>query len=522
MLFLVLGIALLQLPAALTPTLYPDTLRYHFGLTHLFEGMSRIAPIPDFAEANLSSNWQMIYMPQLLLVDGVCAQVFNWMTLLLIASAVALAAGPGAWSVAALTLVSTPFLLGISSLGNNDLGVAFFAALMVLALRSGGLHLPVVWAGIFGGLAIGTKYPALLPVVALGLACLISGCGGVEASRRRWIIGFGAGVLVGYAPWLIRNLAWTGDPFYPVLSRWLPWCGPEGVYVGERYAREMAHYGSDDTGWIRCLLAPWRVSVAHSRFFESDPGVIFWCAIPLEVWMAWRSKKKSWMCIISLASLVGGGIWMMGPQVTRFLAPLAPILALAVGEAWRLYGDCEKKSKDQPSYLRCMPCILALFVVINVLQTLTSVSGFSNPYEFLLGGKNHSEYLNGHSPLYRTSQWLSRETGSQSRVLLFGEEDLFLFDNPVRISGPFDRKWIVDQAALSKTPADLASRLRAEDIQWICVNPFRVDSLDKRFGYASWPSPEVRKRFEQCMLQEARLILQQGGIHLYFLGKAHP
>lgn len=502
---LLMGLVGLQLPAALTPTLYPDTWRYHFGLTRIFEQMGRIQVAPDFAEANIASNWQMVYLPILLLSNDAAAQAFNWFTLPITAMVVALATRGTARLLAPLVLVSTPLLLGVAGLGNNDLGVTFFAALIWLVLRSGEPRSSVFWAGVFGGLAVGTKYPAILAVFAM-----LTGWGVLSRGRpvqgKVWRLLL-AGLCVGYLPWFLRNAIGTGDPFYPVLSKWLPWGDAEARWVADHYGMEMGTYGANLAGWWRILLAPWSMTVADHRFFESDVGVIYWSAVPLTVWAFWR---RPFIRDAMVACAVGVGLWSIGPQVARFLAPLLPVAAVAVAESWREWAG----GRQQPRawWVAGMGLLL-----INAWQTLTSVSGFSDPYGFLLQGMTREQYLAQHSPLYRIAQWAGQPATMKDKVLLLGEEGVWVFQNPVKISGPFNRKWIVEQAARSSSPAELAEHLGKAGIRFVCVNPPRMQGMDQRFGYLGWPSDAARIRFDQFLEKETQLVCSEGPIRLYEL-----
>ena len=511
---LILGITSLSLPTALTPTLYPDTLRYHFGLTRAFEQLGRIAPIENFAETKLASNWQMIYLPQLLLAGDGCAQIFNWICLPFIATFIALAAGPGSWMASSLIFVSTPFLLGVSGLGNNDLGVTLFASMMWLVLRSEEIRNRFFWAGIFGGLAVGTKYPSVLVAIGVLASCWLFL---KDPFRKRLECGlwFATGLSLSYLPWFIRNLLWTGDPFYPVLSRLLPWGSDEGRWVVESYSHALAHYDTGVSGLSRFFLAPWRLTVADQRYgFESDVGLIFWSAIPLILFFAFRRKNRMEFRFIVFSTLISCFLWLLGSHVTRFLAPLIPGAALLIGYCWKewttfLISHGLHKIK---SFTQAFALIL---IGVNLWQAITSVVHFADPYHYLLGGMKRDEYLSQHSALYRIAKWLSTPERVQSVVLLFGEEEIYRFKNPVRVSGPFDRKWLVDQITASRSPSELAQKLKASGIEYLCINQSRIRDLKKRFGYVQWPSGEEHSRFIDFLKHETELVKVDQDIGVY-------
>ncbi len=502
----ILGIVCLQLPAALTPTLYPDTLRYHFGLTHVFEQIGKIAHLPDMAEANIASNWQMIYMPQLLLFGEAGAQVFNWMTLLLIAIAVALTVGLESWWMASFVLVSTPFLLEVAGLGNNDLGVVFFVALIWLSFKTKNLKCPTFGAGIFAGIAIGAKYNAGIFILAILIGY---GLFPLQHSEKRWkhILFFGLGAWIAYLPWFIRNTIWTGDPFYPMMSHWLPWCGQEGRWVAEHYLREMSHYGRELEGWQRILFAPWTVAKGDS--FESDLGIVYWCAIPAIAWAVWRQKGGREIRMIAASSFVGWLFWAIGPQVTRFLGPLIPSLALAVGFSWK---EWMKLFHHKYQHILCFT-FLGMMMALNIWQAMASVSGFSSSY--LFQGITREQYLVQNSAVYRMASLAGKIALPESKVLLLGVVELFYFQTKICMSGPFDEKWIVKLATQSKSSQELALLLKEAHIDLICLDKNRMDGMEQRFGYMSWPSEEVRDRFFDFLNQKTRLLKKDGNIDLY-------
>jgi len=79
----------------------------------------------------------------------------------------------------------------------------------------------VVLAGLFAGLACGTKYSALLMtllplLILLPLLCVIGGSV-YEALRAAGCVA--APALAVLAPWLVRNAVASGDPLFP----W-DWC----------------------------------------------------------------------------------------------------------------------------------------------------------------------------------------------------------------------------------------------------------------------------------------------------------
>lgn len=486
---------------ALPPTLFADTIRYHFGLTRFYEQAGRIVFLPDFAESNLSLNWQMLALGQIEVAGDLAAQAFTGLTLPLFAGALALAAPRGGRLVAVAIACSTPFLLGVSATANNDLGAAFFVALMWLVLREGNGCGAWLAAGCFGGLAMGTKYPAgyaLAAVVAAALALRL--VRRARAPLLRPLLLFIAGGLLGDLPWILRNAWHTGDPLYPALSNLLPWSMENGRWVAGLYAQELARYGSGMEGFARWLLAPWRATLAADPWFESDLGLAVWLALPLAA-VALRQDDRA--RLVALAAWFHGAAWAAGPQVTRFLAAAAPAFVLAAAEGWVRLRD--------PLIRRVARTLMLAAVAANVAVGWMALAQISDPFAWLLRHPSRDDYLAARSPVSRVAQALARRTGGQGAVLLFGVEGCHFFRNPLRMSGPFDPKWIVRESAAAKSPQELAARLRSAGIRFLYINPRRMDELDRRFGYARWPNRDARIRFLEMARRHSRALFPELG-----------
>jgi 4-amino-4-deoxy-L-arabinose transferase-like glycosyltransferase len=142
--------------------------------------------------------------------------------------------GKAVASAGAVLVGTSPWLLLLGGVAYNEAGLLLFATLsIVFAMRAfaeDGTRGEMVLAGLFAGLACGTKLTAVPTVllavpVAMAISRLVSRRDtprSVEAQPRRRLIGdilafLLAAVLV-LSPWLVRNVAWTGNPVFPELT----------------------------------------------------------------------------------------------------------------------------------------------------------------------------------------------------------------------------------------------------------------------------------------------------------------
>jgi hypothetical protein len=491
--FVLLGV----LPFALTPAVFPDTLRYHFGLTHLYETEGRIRYFADIAESNISLNWQMLFMGQLLTVGEICPQVLTWSSMGIIVLCVMTASHASVRYLAAWFTLAFPFLLSLSTITNNDCGVTLFLAFMWLSIRSTKTTNHWLLAGIFGGIALGIKYSALLAICSFLTAYVLFGNDPLKG-RFNIILIFILGMTIGYFPWLIKNTVWTGDPLYPSLSHFLPWAKSEGLHVTQTYAKELAYYGGGMQGFKRWLFGLWRATTENSRYFESELGLVAWACLPLLIYGAWRYRS---IRVEILSFLFFIAFWAAGPQITRFLATGIPVFAIAMGEI-----SCELKILRNWRLLRFA---LTILILGGIWITWLTLSQFSNPYTYFLRRESRDDYLKENNLSYSAAQWLVENDHAKEKLLLIGVEDIYLFKNPIKYSGPFDRKWFVIQSEESKTPQELTDKVRNEGIRYFYVDHQLTQALDRKFDYMDWPNEQSRKIVKLFFLEHTRLLKKE-------------
>jgi len=440
----------------------------------------------------------MLFMGQLLTVGDVCPQFFTWSTLLVTLVTIMASASPGARIWAGWIVLSLPFFISISTITNNDVGTALFGALMWLSIRETNVKNRWLLAGIMAGIALGIKYSALGAFAGFALAFLIIGSG-TPRERIRLFVVICMGLGIGYLPWFLKNTLWTGDPLYPALSHVLPWATDAGRHVTDTYARELTVYGGGMDGVKRWVLGIWRATTEDSRYYESELGMTVWCSIPFFIWgfIRYRSIRLE---ILSFFFFIA--LWSAGPQITRFIAATVPVFALATGEiCFRL---------KEIRLWKGMRVVIWLLVLSSTWIAFLTLAQFGNPYAYFLKRLSRTDYLLQYNPTYPAAKWLVENGHAHQKVLLLGVEDLYLFTNPLKYSGPFDRKWIVRQAHEAMTTEDLVARVNKEGIRFLYIDRVQAKALDRKFGYLSWPDKESEKRFISFFNQHTRLVKIDG------------
>src|SRR5262249_545160 len=119
----------------------------------------------------------------------------------------------GWWSAA--ILLSNPLVLWAGSVSYVEIALMLFVTMTLYAFwnwwQSKAQHW-LVLAGVFCGLAIGTKYNVLLFLITFQLAASFFG-----SKRRRYLgpMAFGLVALATASPWFVRNFYYMHNPVFP-------------------------------------------------------------------------------------------------------------------------------------------------------------------------------------------------------------------------------------------------------------------------------------------------------------------
>jgi hypothetical protein len=247
---------------------------------------------------------------------------------------------PLAGMLAALILLSTPWIDRVSIMAYAEGSLTFFLAVTLLAtliamerLRAGESAIGQVFlAGLLAGSGMACKYTGLVQVVApMGVAV----CGaawfalGENPARPRNVLKaaltFAIGVALTIGPWLLKNAVETGNPVYPlaynIFGSWA-W-SPE---LNARFVPAHSHHG-----YSLAALGQNALDVIADNDWSSP--LLFGLA-PL----AFLVRKKRGV-VIGLWVLVGYlffAWWIFTHRLDRFWMPMIPVIALlaGVGATW--------------------------------------------------------------------------------------------------------------------------------------------------------------------------------------------
>jgi hypothetical protein len=339
-----------------------------------------------------------------------------------------------------------------------DLGLIFFstaALLSILEWAAGGYsarHL--ILAGVFCGLALGTKYNGL--VTFFLLACLVPvlhvrGQGvalttGKRPGRppdgcRAALKAIASGVafcviaLVVFSPWMIRNFIWTRNPVYPLYSSVFnsvekksdigsPEAGDDNAETGMNHfvARKLVFKES----LIETLCIPVRIFFQgeddNPKYFDGrlNPYLLLF---PLFSLLGFRRLPRELrnenMALAGFAVLYLLIAFFQTDMRIRYVAPIIPPLVIlaVVG-----VSDLSVYIKGHSSAVvsRCGMGVLVLGVGLFLVPNLHYAAEqfrIVEPLRYLSGDISRDDYIQKFRPEYAAMRYINRHLPPDARVL---------------------------------------------------------------------------------------------------------
>lgn len=390
---------------------------------------------------------------------------------------------------AALVFVSTPWVGFVSMAGLIEGGSALYTMLMVYSLalwvRSNETdHGPLVLAGLTAGAAVAVKYPAVLFVAAPASVFVV---GRMLLQRSFSTRGFAifvcAGLLAG-GVWMLKNVAYTGNPTYPLLYE---------VFGGE--SRTPAKHEQ----WTRAHRVP-EGGVTASAFGKSLEmlAIDSRYATPLLVPFFFAGlvaghRRRLLATLACYLAFVVLAWWLLTHRLERFLLPHLPIAAVIAGAGLVRASNL---------IWRC--AILALLVAALLPNLLLISSQSVGDNRFLVGLDHLRRFAGQDAHIHPAHLWLNANVPSGYRAVVCGEAQVFNFRVPVEYNTCFD-DCVLEQVLRDKSRQERADELRRRRISHIMVYWRELDRYREpgNYGYSEYVT---RKRVREELVLQQRLL----------------
>lgn len=463
---------------AMQPTIDYDALEYHIQGPKEYYQAERIAFLPHNVYTSMPFNVEMLHLLGMTVLDdwwggALAGQVliagFAASAAVLIGATAARWSSPLAGAIAALAYLSTPWIyrLGVLPYVEGPLCAYHAGLLFAASLAWGDSKRPAAsWllVGLLAGGAMGCKYPALISaVIPFGALACFSGF-----RNRGWrpVGAYALGAAAIMAPWLLKNVADTGNPVYPLAYRW---------------------FGGVD--WDPALDAKW--SKGHGRQ-PIGLGLLWASIVDVAGRSDWQSLLYTALAPLSLLRREGRGRvlatwgfvayifatwWLLTHRLDRFWLPLLPGLAILAGigfDAIRGLG---------PRLL--LSFVVAIGYIAGFLHSITPLTGYDAWTADLNRLKEQVPRL-----LNPALVRLDAELPPDAKILLVGQAAVFHLRHPIVYNTVFDRE-ILEQVARDAAPGEIRSRLRDLGVTHVYVDWPEVERYRSTYGYTDFVTPEL-------------------------------
>lgn len=422
-----------------------DGLMYHIGMPQIFLQEGSIFLTAEQPEhCLLAKNASMLYMAGIAIGDARTAKLLHLSTALLTAlllySFGRRTVGHKLGLAAGVSYLAIPLITWE--------GGTTYAGLHSILYVTGSLYAQFAWcrrrqwqwilfSGIFAGLALASKITtanSVLAILVIWLLLLYFPENKIR-DKVKWTFLLGLSCFLCMAPWMIRDLAWSGNPIFPLLNSYFdsPYWFSDAA---DRHYQEFFGVGNT-LGHF--LALPITTHLYPERFAEDVKfaafGGIMILAVPCFFVHAHKGTRLilGQLCTFCLLTV---GIWFCTIQYGRYLAPAIPAF-ICTGVL--NFSLLVKSAKHSPSMYIWLIRASYAFAICWILGT--RLIAFSTnqesiqryPYRSYLGLQTNSDHLSSIMGDYRTLSYIGKEFTSRDKGILTIGERLRYYSNSAKL-----------------------------------------------------------------------------------------
>jgi len=473
---ILLGCVVLILGTSSLLPLYPpydwDSVMYHLTVAKIYV-QSHAVVVTEFLRYPLFTQLNhMLFTLMLLYSDDLSAQLVPYLFYILVA-ALLYTFGQRHFShlagiLAAILWLSNPIAMRASSVAYIDIGVVLFGTSGVLAFLNYYKTRQMNWlilAGILLGFGAAIKYPA---IVWIGLCGFYTLWIGFRERKLHIPILFGFISMLVACPFYLRNVYYTGDPFFPYISIFFK----ENIWTKADFANvalNQSGYGLPVT-FINFVKLPWFLHANPKLFLSSFPAYssTYLAFLPITLLVGFLKPSLRNILIISLGFTV---FWFLTPQTLRFLFPVFALFCLLTAAAfdylqssilvylrkrftWRFHGWLSP---------------LIYIVIIVPIALSTSVTNIKTTLELGLPpatAANRDAFLTARLPSYPVYQYLNAKYDKNYRIYALFDENMAYFADGVFMGDWFGPARYSDIIPALSDSRQLYTNLKRLDAQY--------------------------------------------------------
>ncbi len=421
-----LAFLLLVFLLALYPPTQPDATSYHLAAAKIYAQAHALVYTPYLRFPIFPQLNELLFSAMLVLSDDLSAQMVHCLMAILVAIGVYAwgrrISNPSVGLLASGLWLFNPQVVWLASSAYVDIGLTLFTTLAFYAFSNWLSERSNSWlilSAIMFGYGAASKYLALFPILCcFGLLCYFA------ARQRKWqdVVAFAAVVGSIAAPWYLRSLYYTGNPFWPYFGGifgYGPWSRAD--YLSQ--LQEQLSYGMGKN--LRALLLlPWNLAFNGAIFNQArDPfSPIYLFLLPLALFAALRDiYVRALLFVVSLYTL----FWFSSVQVGRYLLLVVPLLSLAIAIALGRFFSWLPPLMTRGR----MGAVTAATLLAFAGVAWPRVAGILPKQRPPITREDRRNYLAEKLPSYASFDFLNRRGGRNYSVYALGGSNMAYFSN---------------------------------------------------------------------------------------------
>jgi len=441
---------------ASVPPVSRDALTHHLVVPKLWVEQGGIREIPEIVFSYYPQLLDLLYTVPLIFGHDIAAKyvhfAFALLTALIIFLFVRRRLGPSWGALAGLLFLTVPLIVKLSVTVYVDLGLIFFT--------TGALFASVIWledpvktkwlviAALCSGLALSTKYNAIISFLALSLLVPFFFLQGSENKDKEQLNAVKFGVLfvtismLIFSPWLIRNYSLTGNPIYPLkqsLFAAREQAATQPPQSAEDHARlavaELAKNQPKALGPMLTRKLVYEESLGYTLliplriFFEGrddDPkhfdGRLNAMLLVLPLALLFMARRQGFRHreIALFASFAGLVILLtfltVDMRVRWIAAIIPPLVVLATYSLHVINGWLVKSARSQAIANAVTGLLVALYLLPNLLYGHNLYRKIE-PLPYITGKQSYGDYVRQHRPEFAAIEHANQVVPDGRKVL---------------------------------------------------------------------------------------------------------
>lgn len=413
---LTLSILLIQVALGFLPPTARDELNHHLALPRLYVTVGRIVEVPFAPYSYYPMLLDMLYTPWVQwgwdFVPKLIHGLFGYLTALLIYVYLAHRLSPLYGLLGFFIFIFTPAIERLTHWAYVDLGVTFFStAALICLLRRGEGQKWLALGGLSAGFALATKPNGLLVMLLLFLFLPFILGGEVRGGRglARDAAIFLLLACLAVFPWFLKNLVWTGNPFFPLFTSILGGGGGGGGSGGSElgiFTKREFFYGES---WWQIAALPLRVFFVgqddQPQYFDGVLNPMLILFLPWAFKGKWLEEKKLLFAFALFYLLYA--VFLTDLRI-RYILPIVPPLVILL-----VYGvhNIYLRIVHPPLLFAAVVLLLALNGIYLGMDVRAASAG-----EYLRGQESREAYLSRMLTEYPAIQYINQHLPATAKI----------------------------------------------------------------------------------------------------------